>query len=117
MFDVDECRLAAIFLRFGDHVQCNGCFTTGLRPVNFDDAPARQPANAQRKVQRKAAGGNGIHLHGDILPQLHDGTLAKLLFNLGQCGFQCFGFIELCGFVRCFFCCHGRTSRFCIFKF
>ena len=56
---------------------------------------------AQREVQRQAAGGDRIHLHRHILPQLHHGTLAKLFFNLGQCGFQCFGFIELCGFIRC----------------
>ena len=59
------------------------------------DPPLGQAADAQRQVQPQAAGGNGIHLHGNVGPKLHHGAFAKLLFDLGQCRLQ------RCLFIPC----------------
>ena len=47
-------------------------------------ASARHTAHAQRQIQPQTAGGDGIHLHGGVVAQLHDGALAELLFDLRQ---------------------------------
>ena len=60
---VNERRLPAELLRFGDHVQRQRRFAAGLRPINFDDAPAREAAHAQRRVQRQASAGNYADRH------------------------------------------------------
>ena len=88
MLHIDEHRRAAALLRLGDHVQGDGGLTAALRPEDLDDAPLGHAADAQRDVQRKAPGGDGLHIEGGVLPQPHDSALAKLLFDLGEGGVQ-----------------------------
>ena len=76
-------------------MQGQGGFTGRFRPIYLNDASAWQSADAQRQVQPQAAGGNGIHLHGNVGPKLHHGAFAKLLFDLGQCRLQ------RCLFIPC----------------
>ena len=51
VFDVDEGRGPAGLLRFGDDVQCEGRLAARFRPVDFHDATARQPADAERQIE------------------------------------------------------------------
>ena len=88
VLDVDEGDLAALLLGLGQNVQGQRGLTTGFRAIHLDDAAARHTAHAQCHIQTQAAGGDGFHLHGGIVAQLHDGTLAELLFDLGQRGRQ-----------------------------
>ena len=106
---VDEGHLAAHLLGLGQRLQRQRGLAGGFRPVHFHHAAPGQAADAQRQVETQTAGGNGVHLHGHVGAQLHNGALAELLFDLGQSGFQCGLFIagrrggRFCGF---FFRCH-----------
>ena len=95
MLNVDKGNLAAQLLGFSQNMQGQGGFTGRFRPIYLNDASAWQAADAQRQVQPQAAGGNGIHLHGNVGPKLHHGAFAKLLFDLGQCRLQ------RCLFIPC----------------
>ena len=89
MLHVNEGHFAALLLGFGQNVQCQRGLTTGFRAVHLNDASAGHTTHAQSQVQTQTASGNGIHLHGGVIPQLHHGTLAELLFDLGQRSGQC----------------------------
>ena len=95
VLNVDKGNLAAQLLGFSQNMQGQGGFTGRFRPIYLNDASAWQAADAQRQVQPQAAGGNGIHLHGNVGPKLHHGAFAKLLFDLGQCRLQ------RCLFIPC----------------
>ncbi len=80
---VDERRDAALRLRLRDDVQGHRGLARALGPIDFDDPPARHPADAERHVQRQRPrgddGGAGPHR---VLPQAHDRALAVLLLDL-----------------------------------
>ena len=84
VLNVDKGHLAALLLGFGKDVQRQRGLTAGFRAVHLDDAAARHTAHAQRQIQPQTASRDGIHLHGGVVAQLHDGTLAELLFDLRQ---------------------------------
>ena len=88
---VNEGGVAAPLLALGNAVQRQGGLAGGFRPVNLDNAPPGHAADAQGQIQGQAAGGDGLHVQGGILPQAHDGPLAKLFLNLGQGCFQGLG--------------------------
>ena len=93
VFRVDERRLAAKLLRFGNYMQRQRRLTTRFRPINLDYAAARESAHAQRRVQRQASGRDHVHRHQYILvAQPHDRALAIRLFNLQYRRFQQFRF-------------------------
>ena len=81
---VDERRLAAHFLRLGDHVQRKRRFTGGLGSVNFNDPAAGQTADTGRRIQRDRTGGDRLHVHAAVIAQTHDRTVAEILFDLGK---------------------------------
>jgi len=56
VFRIDERRLAAELLRFGDNLQREGGLTSRFRTINLNDASARKAADAKRGVNRKASG-------------------------------------------------------------
>ena len=85
---VNEGHLAAALLRLGNAVKGQRRLARRFRPVNFHHTAAGQAADAKGQIERERAGGDCVHLHGDVLPQLHNGALAKLLFNLAQRGLQ-----------------------------
>ena len=102
VFGVDEGGLAAEFLRFGDHVQRERRLAARFRAVDFDDAAARQAADAESSVNRDGAGGNHVHRDEHVaVPQAHDRAFAVLLFNLCDCQIQ----------ILRFFVGHACTSR------
>ena len=87
MLRVDERCLAARLLRLGDDVQGDRGLTGGFRSVDLDDASARHAADAECEVERDRTGGNGVHIHIQPLTELHDRTLAVILFDLSErCG-------------------------------
>ena len=47
MFGVDEGGEPTILLRFGDHLQRDGCLAGRLRAEDFDDPSAREAAHAE----------------------------------------------------------------------
>ena len=77
------------FWAFCHNMQCNGGFTAAFRPIDLDDTPLGDTTDAQRNIQRQTAGGNGLYIQCGMLAQTHHRTLAKLLFDLSQCGIQC----------------------------
>ncbi len=85
---VDKGRRAAQLLGLGHHVQSDGGFTGGLRAENLDDPAPGHAAHAQGDVQIDASRGDG----GDV--QLHDGSLAELLFDLRKGYFKGFFLIQ-----------------------
>ena len=98
MLSVHKSALAALALHFGNHLQCQRGFAGGLGAVNLDHPSARQAAYAQRDVQAQRAGGDDLDVFNDFaFAQPHDGAFAELLFNLGQCDLQGFGFFRVSG--------------------
>ena len=89
VFHIDEHRRTAALLAFCHNMQCNGGFTAAFRPIDLDDTPLGDTTDAQRNIQRQTAGGNGLYIQCGMLAQTHHRTLAKLLFDLSQCGIQC----------------------------
>ena len=85
---------AAHLLRFGDDVQRQRRLAARFRAVDFNHAPARQAAHAQRGIDRKRPRGDHADRHQHIAAaQTHDRALAVILFNLRNRSFQHFCFI------------------------
>ena len=83
VFRVDERRLPAHLLRFGDDMQRQRRLAARFRAVNFNHAPARHAAHAQRRVDRKRSGGDHADGHQHVAAaQTHDGALAVVFFDL-----------------------------------
>ena len=60
---VDEGADAAVLLGLGDDVQGERGLAGGFRPVDLDDAAARQAADAERDVEAERAGGDRLDVH------------------------------------------------------
>ena len=85
MLGVDKGAHAAALLRFRDTLERERGLARGLRPVDFDHATARQSAHAERQVEPQRAGRNHREVGFDrLLAELHDRTLAELLFDLAK---------------------------------
>src|SRR5262249_996111 len=79
---VDERADAAALLRLGDDVERERRLPRRFRPVDLDDAPARQPADAERDVEPERAGGDDLDLRRRLVgAETHDRALAELLLN------------------------------------
>ena len=87
---VDIRGLAAALLGAGDDVQRERRLAAGFGAVDLDDAAARHAADAEREVERKRAGGDGFHVHGNVIAETHDRALAVILFDLSERGLQRF---------------------------
>ena len=97
VFGIDEGAGATQLLHLGNDLQCEGGLAGRLRPVDLDDAAARQAANAQRDVQPQRTGGDHFDVRGNFaVGHAHDRTLAELLFDLCQSGSQCLGLLCAC---------------------
>ena len=84
MFGVDEGCDAALFLGLGDDVQGEGCLTTRLGAVDFDDAALGDSLTAQGDVERQAAGRNAFDSLDVVGAERHDRAFAELLFDRGN---------------------------------
>ena len=85
---VDERGRAAQLLDLGDDLQRQRRLARRLRPVDLDDAAARQAADAERDVEPERARRHDVDVaRGDRVAEPHDGTLAELLLDLAEsCG-------------------------------
>ena len=83
---VDEGADAAALLRLGDDVQRQRGLARRLRPVDLDDAAARQAADAERDVEPERAGRDrrDVLRRERVLAELHDRALAELLLDLAD---------------------------------
>ena len=82
---IDEGAGAAAALRFGNHMQGKRRLAGALRPVNLDNPPARQPADAERDVETQRSGRYYLGIGGRFArSELHDRTLAESAFYLSE---------------------------------
>ncbi len=85
MLCVDEAANAAVLLGLGDGMEGERRLAGGFRPVDFDDSPARQAADAKSDVEAERAGRHGLDLDGRlVLAEAHDRTLAEGAFDLAE---------------------------------
>ena len=92
---VDERADAAAALRLGDHVVDERRLARRLRPEDLDDAAARQPADAERDVERERPRRDGADRDLGLVVHLHDGALAELTLDLSQHRVECLLAIHL----------------------
>ena len=82
MLGIDECRDAAVLLRLGNHMQRDRRLARRLRAVDFNDASARDAADAERDVERQDARRDDLDVHVRLcIAEAHDGTLAEIFLN------------------------------------
>ena len=98
MLRINKGTDATGFLLFCNAVQCQRGLTGRLWPINFDDTPHWQAANAKRDIKAKRAS----RARPNILDcpfgaQLHDRPFAELTFDLGQRAVE--RLLLFCGFL------------------
>src|SRR5580700_8421728 len=82
---IDEGAGAAAALRFSNDMQGERCLAGALWPVNLDNPPARQPADAERDVETQRSGRYDLGIGGCLArSELHDRTLAESAFYLPE---------------------------------
>ena len=86
---VDEGADAAAALRLGDHVVDERRLARRLGPEDLDHAAARQPADAERDVERERPGRDGGDRDLRLVVHLHDGALAELPLDLSERDVEC----------------------------
>ena len=85
MFHVDEGCRAAEFLRFGDGVQRERRLSARFRTVDLRDATAREPADAEREIDRDRARRDDVKGHPFAeLTHPHDRAFAELSLDLRE---------------------------------
>ena len=94
MFGVDEGANAALFLRFRDHMQRERRLARGFGPINLDDPPSRQAADAKRNIEPERSRRHRLDLERLLLAQAHDGTFAERPFDLRQGGVERLGLVH-----------------------
>ena len=82
MLGVDEGADAALLLRLGDAVQGERRLARRFRPVDLDDAAARQATDAEGDVEPEGPGRNRLDLDHLALAEAHDGALAEIALDL-----------------------------------
>ena len=111
MLGIDKRRHASGLLRLGNYLQGNGSFAGRFRAEDFHDTSARKASHAQRGIERNRARGNHRDRDdGFFRPQPHDGTFAKLLFNLCECEIDCFDALVVALFGPATFVGHNGCS-------
>src|SRR5690606_11816616 len=84
---IDKRCCSAGTLCLGDCLQRECRLTGGLRPVDFDDAPARQTADTKRDIQTERSRRDHIDVvDRACIAEAHDRALAELLFDLPERG-------------------------------
>ncbi len=96
---VDERRDAAALLGVGDGVEGEGGLAGGLRPVDLDDAAAREAADAEGDVEGDRPGGDHLDGRARLVAEAHDGALAELPLDLGERGLE--GLLAVVGCHEC----------------
>ena len=87
---VDEGADAAAPLRLGHHVVDERRLAGGLGAEDLDDAAARQPADAERHVERERPGRDRADRDLRPVAHAHDRALAELPLDLAECDVERF---------------------------
>src|SRR5690606_22822748 len=85
---------ASGFLSRGDNVQGERRFTRTVRAVNFDDAAARNTADADRRIQAQTLRRYRTDIADRAFAQTHYRALAEFLFYLLQSRFYRLTFVH-----------------------
>ena len=81
----------ASFLNLCDHMQGNRSLTAGFRSVYLHNSSLGNPPKPQGNIKAQRTRRDGFYVHvGGVIPQLHNGSLSKLLLDLSKGGVQCF---------------------------
>ena len=88
---VDERADAAELLGLGDGRERQRRLARAFRTIDFDDPPARQPANTKCDIEPKRTGRDRLDLDRLVmLAEPHDRALAEGALDLAQRRIQCF---------------------------
>src|SRR5207302_10694034 len=80
------------------------------RPVAPDDPAAREPADAERHIQRDRSGRDHFDRRPSLVAEPHDRTPAELPLDLGKRGLE--GLLPVAGLAaRPIAACHGYSRR------
>jgi RecA/RadA recombinase len=97
---VDEGAGAALLLGFGENMQRQRGLARAFRAVDFNDAAARQSADAECYIEAERTGRDDVGLsRGFARTELHDGALAERAFDLTE------------GRVECLLLIHGTFNQ------
>src|SRR5262249_4729120 len=100
MLGVHERGHPAHLLCFRNHLERERGLARRLGPEDFDDAAARDAADAEGVIDADGSGRNRLdRLDGPLLAQAHDRALAKLLLNLAEGNVDCFLTLAILTFV------------------
>src|SRR5580704_4547273 len=95
MFGIDEGADAALLLGLGQAVQRQRGLARRFRPIDFDDAAARQAADAERDIEAERTGGDNVDVHRLVVfAEPHDRALAKAALDLGERRIKGFRFVH-----------------------
>jgi hypothetical protein len=78
---VHEGGVAAGALCLGDRLERHGGFAGGFGAEDFDDAAAREAADAEGGIEREASGGDDCDGDGVIRAEAEDRAFAELLIH------------------------------------
>src|SRR5690606_11192225 len=81
---VDESRSEAHALGLGDHMERESRFARGFRPVDFDDAAARQAADADGEIEAERARRDRVDLLDWTVAETQNRALAEVLLYLRE---------------------------------
>ena len=85
---IDEGADAALLLRLGQDLESQRGLAGRLRPVDLDDAAARQAADAEGDVEAERACRQRLDLDALVGAEPHDRALAVHLLDLGERGLE-----------------------------
>ncbi len=88
MLGVDERADAAAALRFRDYVIDERRLPGRLGAEDLDDPAARQPADAEREVERERTGRDGADRNRRVVVHLHHCAFAELPLDVPEGGVQ-----------------------------
>src|SRR3546814_4543030 len=97
MLGSPESRGAALLLSTSHRVKCERRLARACRPVDLDDAAARETADAQGDIEPKRAGRNGLDLDRLARAEAHGRALAEGAVDLRQRGIEGFLLVHIFG--------------------
>ena len=95
-------------LGVGDRVQRHRGLTGGLRAVDLHDPATREPADAERDIERDRPGGDHLDRGPGLVAETHHRALAELAVDLAESGLEGLAAVcERCRHERCSFARQG----------
>ena len=83
MLRINKSRNSAAFLNLCNHMQGNGCFTTGFRSIDLNNTSLGHAAYSKGNIKPQRAGRNRLYLHmSPRFSQFHNRALSILFLNM-----------------------------------